>query len=157
MSPRIKWGLIAGGVVALFNICGGMLIGALNNCFSIFTVSIAAAVAGYFVGQQDLPEEMTKAGATAGAIVGGINLISQLFGGIIGGLVGTGIMASLNNNAQADPAAFSTGVGIGFGLIIFMAIIFGSILIAVGAGIGALTAKKTMPQLPASDMPETTL
>lgn len=145
MSPRVKWGLIAGGGVALLNLCGGTLMGAINNCLSLFTVAIAAAVAGYFCAQQEPAEEAVKAGGLAGALVGGLNLISQLLGGLLGGLAGTGILAAFTPQAQADPANFSLGVGIGLGVIVLSAFICGVILIPIGAGIGALTAKSFLP------------
>ncbi len=147
MSPRIKWGLITGGVVALLNLCGGTLIGAFNNCLSIVTVTIASIVAGYFCAHQEPADEAVKAGGISGAIVGGINLISQLIGGILGGLVGTGILASFDPRVKANPTSFSQGVGLGIGIIVIVALVTGLILILGGAGIGALTAKLAMPQV----------
>ena len=150
MSPRIKWGLLAGGAVALLNLCGGVLIGAVNNCITIITVSIAAAAAGYFCARQEPAAEAIKAGATAGAIIGVISLVSQLIGGIIGGFVGAGILSSVSPVANQDPSAFSQGVGLGIGVIIASAIIVGIILIFAGAGIGALAAKLSVQQAPAA-------
>ncbi len=146
MSPRIKWGLITGAGVALLNLCGGTLMGAFNNCLSIITVAIAAAIAGYFCAQQEPSSEAIKAGGIAGAIIGVINLVSQLIGGIIGGLIGAGMLASFNHQAQANPSSFSKGVGIGLGIIVIAAIVMGLILILGGAGVGALTAKLSLPR-----------
>ncbi|MCX6081252.1 MAG: hypothetical protein NTW32_17105 [Chloroflexi bacterium] len=146
MSPRLKWGLITGGVVALLNLCGGTLLGAFNNCFSIVTVAIAAVVAGYFCAHQEPAEEAIKAGGIAGAIVGAMNLVSQLIGGILGGLIGLGILAAFTPQAKADPSSFSMGAGLGIGIIVIAAIVTGIILILGGAGIGALTAKLAMPK-----------
>ena len=147
MSPRIKWGLITGAGVAILNLCGGTLMGAFNNCLSIVTVAIAAIVAGYFCAHQEPADEAVKAGGIAGVIIGGINLISQLIGGILGGLIGTGILASFTPQAQADPTSFSQGVGLGIGIIVIAALVTGLTLILGGAGIGALTAKLTMPKV----------
>lgn len=146
MLPRIKWGLIAGGVVALLNLCGGSLIGAFNNCLSLVTVPIAAILAGYFCARQEPPEEAIKAGGVAGGIVGVINIISQTIGGMIGGLVGAGFLASYTNQAQADPTTFTQGVGLGLGVIVAAAMITGALLTLVSVGLGALTAKLTMPK-----------
>lgn len=146
MSPRIKWALITGGVIAFLNLCGGTLMGAFNNCLSIVTVAIAAAAAGYFCAQQEPADETVKAGAISGSIVGVINLISQLIGGVIGGLIGSGMLASFSTQAQRDPSSFTQGVGLGIGIIVLAAIGTGIILIPVAAGIGALTAKLATPK-----------
>ena len=150
MSPRIKWGLLAGGAVALLNLCGGVLIGAVNNCITIITVSIAAAAAGYFCARQEPAAEAIKAGATAGAIIGVISLVSQLIGGVIGGLVGASILASVSPIAQQDPSVYTQGAGLGIGIIVASAIGVGIILIFAGAGIGALAAKLSVQQAPAA-------
>jgi hypothetical protein len=147
MSPRIKWGLIAGAGVAVLNLCGGALIGALNNCIAIVTVSVAAALAGYFTGQHEPPAEAVKAGAVAGAVVGGVNLVSQLIGGAIGGFIGSRILASFSDMALMDPSEVAAGTGLGFGIIFITAVAVGILLILVGAGIGALTAKLTAPKV----------
>lgn len=145
MSPRIKWGLIAGGAVALLNLCGGTLVGAFNNCISLITVSIAAAVAGYLCAQQEPSQEAIKAGAISGALVGVLSMVGQLIGGIIGGLIGTSMLAAFSPQAQSDPA-FSQGVGLGIGIIVIAALGVGLLMILGGAGIGALTAKLSLPR-----------
>jgi hypothetical protein len=145
MSPRIKWGLVTGAVIAVLNLCGGALIGALNNCLSFITVIIASAIAGYLCARYEPASEATKAGAVAGAIVGGLNLISQLIGGLIGGIIGSGILAAGIPDSLNSPE-FVSGVGIGMGIIVIAAIIIGAILILVGAGVGALTAKLSLPK-----------
>ena len=146
MSPRVKWGLITGGCVALLNLCGGTLLGAVNNCLALFTVAIAAVVAGYFCAQQEPADEAIKAGGISGAIVGGVSLLSQLLGGVLGGLAGTGILAAFSPQAKADPGSFSLGIGIGLGIILLSALVCGAIFIPMGAGIGALTAKLSLPK-----------
>jgi hypothetical protein len=147
MSPRIKWGLIAGAGVAVLNLCGGALMGALNNCISIVTVSIAAAVAGYFVAQQEPSGEAVKAGAVAGAVVGGMNLVSQLVGGVMGGFIGASLLSSFSTLAQVSPDEITSGMRMGIGLILISAVVVGAILILLGTGIGALTAKLTAPKV----------
>lgn len=155
MTPRLRWGLITGTVVALLNLCGGTLIGAFNNCLSIVTVTVAAAIAGYFCARQEPSTDAVKAGGVAGMVVGIINLVSQLIGGVIGGLVGTGLLASFTSQVQADPASFTQGVGIGLGIIMIAALGVGVILILLGAGVGALTAKIAMPKSEVTKQHET--
>ncbi len=145
MSPRIKWGLVTGAVIVVLNFCGGALIGAFNNCISVITVIIASAIAGYLCARSEPASEATKAGAVAGAIVGGLNLISQLIGGLIGGIIGSRILAAEIQNSLNSPE-FMSGVGMGIGIIVIVAMITGFILILVGAGTGALTAKLFLPK-----------
>jgi len=145
MLPRVKWGLITGGAVAILNLCGGVLMGVVNNCLAIVTVTIATIVAGYFCARQEPTEDAVRAGGIAGAIIEGINLISQLIGGILGGLVGTGILASFTPQAKADPASFTQAVGLGISIIVVTTVVVGLILVLGCAGIGALTAKLAMP------------
>lgn len=146
MSPHVKWGLITGGVVAIINICGGILIGALNNCLSIVTVTIATTVAGYFSAQQEPAEKAINAGGIAGAIIGGINLITQMIISVIAGLVGSGTMPYFMPQAQSNAPSFPQGTGMGLGITLLAVIIVGLLLLAGSAGIGALTAKLSVPK-----------
>lgn len=145
MSPRFKWGLIAGAGVAVLNLCGGMLMGVFNNCLSVITVTLAAAAAGYFCGRQEKAGEAVRAGAIAGTLVGFINLASQLVGGTLGGLIGAGFLSAFSQSSSSDPTTWLKGVGVGFGLIIVLALVFGAALIFLGAGVGALAAKLALP------------
>jgi len=60
MLPRVKWGLITGGAVAILNLCGGVLMGAVNNCLAIVTVAGATIVAGYFAPVKNPPRKQSK-------------------------------------------------------------------------------------------------
>jgi hypothetical protein len=150
MSPRIKWGLITGGVVAILNFCGGSLVGVFNNCLAIVTVTIAAIGAGYLSAQQEPAEEAIKAGGIAGAIVGGINLISQLIISFIAGLIGSGMMAYFMPHAQANAPSFPQSTEVGLDITLFAAILVGLMLILGGAGIGAWAAKLAKPKTDAT-------
>jgi hypothetical protein len=147
MKPRIKWGLVTGGVVAIMNLCGGTLIAAFNNCLSVITVIIAAAIAGYFCGRQEPAPEAVKGGGIAGVIVGAINLVSQLIGGLIGGMAGLGLLAAFGSQAQTDPLSLFQGGGIALGVIALAAFLVGAVLILVGAGVGALAARLATPKV----------
>jgi hypothetical protein len=141
MLPRIKWGFITGGIVALLNLCGGIMVGVCNNCFSIITVAIAAAIAGYFCGHQESIEKATKAGAISGLIIGVISLISQLIGGIIGGLSGTGIIDYYNKNISSSHSNIEQNLGAVMSIIIVGAFVMGGLIILESTVIGAVSAK----------------
>ncbi len=142
MTPRVRWGLIAGGVLALLNLCGGTLIGIFNNCLILLTVAAGAGAAGYLSAREEPAAEAQKSGAIAGAIAGGLSLVGQLVGAVIGGIVGTSILASLNPELQqVDPSQLAGGAAIGVVASLATSLCVGVVMIAVGAGIGALTAR----------------
>ena len=151
MLPRYKWGLLAGVVVALLNLCGDALFSPLSDCLSVVTVAAAAILAGFLCARQEPPDQATKAGAVAGTIIGLFNLASQVVGGVLAGLVGLGIVTALKPQVQADPALYSRGVAAGLGVMLGLVLLVGVALLFLGAGLGALAARLARPKTDAAE------
>jgi hypothetical protein len=135
MQPRVKYGLIAGGVGLVINICVGALVGVCGPAVAL----VAGAAAGFFAsGEEQAPTQGDGAreGALSGAIAGGLVLVGQLFGVI----VALGLTQSMQIEpiigtmpVQGDTAGQTVFwmVGLGVGLC------FGLIGVALSAGAGA--------------------
>ena len=82
MKPRIRMGLIVGGIGLLLNVC----IAALMGICGPFVSLLAGGVAGYLAVQQEKPSiksEGGKIGAIAGSIAGALVSIGQIIGGVV--------------------------------------------------------------------------
>lgn len=81
MKARVKFGLIAGGVGLVLNIC---VSAGLGICGPVVAL-LAGAAAGYFAVQQEqimTKEEGARVGAISGGIAGGLVFIGQMIGGL---------------------------------------------------------------------------
>ncbi len=138
MQPRIRMGLIVGGIGLVLNVCISGFIGLCGPFASL----LAGGLAGYLGAKQEnisIRGDAAKAGATAGAIAGALMIIGQIIGGIAalafmqaGGVQPPfGTMPSPNDPLAMQAIFYLSGMGTGlcFG-------IFGTIL-AAGAGAGA--------------------
>ncbi len=106
MKPRIKFGLIVGGVSFLLTACISAVVGLCGPSVSLF----GGAVAGFLAARKEaLPTqgEGAKAGAVAGAISGGIALLGQFAGGLLTLLVLPDLMAALGDPSYAQQAGTS--------------------------------------------------
>jgi hypothetical protein len=150
MTPRVKYGLIAGAVGLVLNSC---ISAALGICGPLVAL-LAGAVAGFLtVRAEDTPPqgEGARLGAISGLIAGALVFVGQLIGGVIvlalvpatgfQPIVGT-LPAPSDITAQA--AYWLGGMGVG--------VCFGMIGLAVSAGAGALAGYLATPSL-AADLP----
>ena len=95
MKPRVKFGLIAGGIGLVLNICIASVLGICGP----FMALLAGAAAGFFAAQNEQVD--TKGdGARMGAISGGIAGVLVLIGQLIGGL---GALAFIQYSDMAMP------------------------------------------------------
>lgn len=81
MQPRIKIGLIVGGVGLLLNICVSAAVGICGP----FAALAAGAIAGFLTANQEkLPakNDGARAGAISGLVAGALMLVGQIIGGI---------------------------------------------------------------------------
>src|SRR5574341_1225263 len=152
MQPRIRIGLIVGGIGLVLNIC---VAGFLGFC-GPFVSLIAGGIAGFFAAQQEklaTKSEGAQAGATAGGIAGGLIILGQIVGGVAalifmqtsGGQSPFGQVPSLSGDPTSRIAYYAGGLGtaICFGLI--------GALLAAGAGAGAgYLGTPDQPALPPS-------
>jgi uncharacterized protein YqgC (DUF456 family) len=146
MSPRLKYGLIAGIIIAVLNLCGASLMGAFNNCLALITVLIASAVAGYLCGKQEPAGQAAMGGAVAGGIIGGCSLVSLVLGNLIGSVVGVGIVSMASQNIQTGSSSFLSSLGTGVVVALVINICSGIVLCLAGAGVGALAANLSASQ-----------
>jgi uncharacterized protein YqgC (DUF456 family) len=146
MSPRIKYGLIAGIIIAVLNLCGATLMGAFNNCLALITVLIASAIVGYLCGKQESAGQAAMSGAIAGGIVGGFSLVSQILGNLLGSVVGAGIVSVAYKNIPTSSSSFLTSMGTGVAVALVINICSGIVLCLAGAGVGALAANLSASQ-----------
>ncbi|MDX1522894.1 MAG: hypothetical protein R3264_14800 [Anaerolineae bacterium] len=82
MTPRVKFGLIAGGIGLVLSTCVSAAVGVCGPIISI----LVGAGAGYFTAQaENAPtrQDGAKFGAISGAIAGTLSLVGQLIGGLI--------------------------------------------------------------------------
>jgi hypothetical protein len=168
MSPKIKWGLIVGGALALLNLCGGGFLSWLFlACTGLLGIA-GAALAGYLGAKDEAPGEGAKAGAIAGAITGAVSLIgtglAPVASSVIGFVFNTGIAllgsASGNNSDPLVSLFGSTLIGVPF-LIVGLGVnlCVGLFMALISAGVGALAgmlggpkAATIPPPPPASGM-----
>jgi len=156
MQPRIKVGLIVGGIGLVLNSCAAAVFGL---CGPLVTL-IAGAVAGYITAQQEnLPtkNDAAKAGGIAGGITGGLMIIGQLIGGfgvlLMAQVTGAQSVFGTIPSFESDPASLigyyigGAGTGICFGLI-------GAFL---AAGAGAVAGYIATPDQPPTEPPTQTM
>jgi len=114
MQPRVKFGLIVGGVSFLVTACVSMAIGVCGPVVSL----LGGAIAGFLTAKEEaLPTQGdgAKAGAIAGAISGGIALLGQFLGGILALAVLPSLMESLGDTfyqQQASGVGYWAGGGV---------------------------------------------
>ena len=148
MKPRFLYGLIAGAIGLVLNICISAAIGLCGP----FVALLAGAGAGFFAAQAEkvpTKNEGAQLGATAGAIAGGLTLVGQLVGSIsillfvmmadIEPIIGS-IPDSSDMAGQSVYLLSGLGIGVCFGLV---GIILG---VLAGAGAGYLGT----PEIPAA-------
>jgi len=146
MQPRVTYGLIAGAIGLVINICISTAIGLCGP----FVALLAGAAAGFFAAQAEkapTKNDGAQLGAISGAIAGGLTLVGQLIGGV-GALVLTmsmGIQPIIGTMPESSDVAgqaifliVGLGVGLCFGLV-------GIVLSALaGAGTGYLGTSETV-------------
>jgi hypothetical protein len=148
MQPRIKFGLIVGGVGLFVNLCASAAVGLCGP----FVALLAGALAGFLAAQQEkLPAQSAgaKVGATAGGLAGGLMIIGQSLGAVVGLalLQTTGgnpfVGSGPSTGAPVEQAAFYLS---GFGAGCCMGI-FGAAL-AAGAAAGYFATPPAAPAQP---------
>lgn len=149
MKPRIRMGLIVGGIGLLLNVC----IAALMGICGPFVSLLAGGVAGYLAVQQEKPSiksEGGKIGAIAGSIAGALVSIGQIIGGVVAlsFIQMSGIQSPIGqvpsvNGSPVEIAAYYLG-GLGTGVC------FGLIGIVLAAGIGAAAGYISTNEQPVS-------
>jgi hypothetical protein len=153
MKTAIKWGLIAGAVAAVLNICVSTLFGFCGPFMSL----LAGAAAGFFTGQAPgLPSKGAAAreGTIAGGVAGAVGIVGQLLGGVgavtllqVSGtapIFGSMPTAASPVGEQVIFYASALGTGLCFG-------IFGLVLsAAAGAGVAYLAGPSTPALAPAA-------
>ena len=136
MSAKVRWGLIAGIVGLVINVCVATVFGLCGPLVSL----LAGAAAGFMtVRAEAIPEknEGAREGAISGAIAGALVLIGQLIGGAASLSIiqssGTqsvfGIPLPSGGTNQAAYYISGMVVAVCFGLV--------GILLSAGAGAGA--------------------
>ena len=81
MQPRVTYGLIAGAIGLVINVCVSAAIGLCGPFVSL----LAGAAAGFFAAQAEKApnkNDGARLGAISGAIAGGLTLVGQLIGGL---------------------------------------------------------------------------
>lgn len=145
MTTPVKFGLIAGGVGAIINICVSIAIGICGPIFAL----LVGGVAGFLTVREDQPmarNEGARLGGTSGLIAGGLTTVGQIIG-TVGTLIffqtsGTQpLFGELPSPGDPGAQAIFLGAGIGAGLCFGL---IGAVLAAgAGAGIGYLTTNET--------------
>ena len=150
MQPKVTYGLIAGAIGLVINVCISAAVGLCGP----FVALLAGAAAGFFAAQAEkapTKNDGARAGAISGAIAGGLTLVGQLIGGVavlvlamsadIQPIIGT-MPESSDVAGQALFLMVGLGVGLCFGLV-------GVALSALaGAGTGYLgTSETTAPEI----------
>ena len=148
MRPRIKYGLIAGGVGLVINAVVAMAVGICGP----FVALLVGAAAGFFTAQQEKPlskGEGAKAGLISGAVAGGLVLAGQILGAIgallllqaSGAQTLFGSAPSTSSDEPSQMIYYLSGVGVAmcFGL-------FGVLMSALSAaGVGYIaTSEQTV-------------
>ncbi len=134
MQPRIKNGLVVGGVGLVLNICASFMLG----CLGLLVAMTAGAVAGFAAVRQEHPpaqNEGARAGVVAGLIAGALVSAGQIIGGILS-LIFLQATDTLLPFVGVSPSQFSTGAeqvgyylgGLGTGLCLGL----------IGTGMAAL-------------------
>jgi hypothetical protein len=150
MKPRIKMGLIAGGIGLVLNIFVSTLFGICGPAISL----IAGGAAGLLAVQQEKPSnksEGASVGGMAGLIAGGLTLIGQIIGGLGALFLIQSTPLSSAFGFTPDDAStliyYAAGIGTAFcfGLV--------GALLAAGAGAGA--GYVATPEQPASPIDPT--
>jgi len=145
MRPRVKFGLIVGGIGLVFNI---IVATALGICGPL-TALVAGAVAGFLSARQEKAPTQGdggRLGAVAGGIAGGLVFIGQIFGAIAALALVQFSGSKPSFGTAPNPSApisqqilyYFSGLGVGacFGLIGFI------LAIVAGAGAGYLGTSK---------------
>jgi hypothetical protein len=140
MTQQTQWTLILGLGMVLVNICGGMLIGPANTCFTLMAFASAVLISGYLQGKGNLAGKGVWAGGVTGAILGLVNLVSQSVGAMLFGLLLTGVVSLSNVQKELDPTILKQGASLGVWLLAGFLLIKGLLFIVGGAGLGALAA-----------------
>ena len=138
MTPRIKFGLIAGIIGLVINTCVSAALGICGP----FTALLAGATAGFFAAQQEKATtrgDGARLGAISGSIAGALVLIGQLIG-VLGVLILVqisdiapifGEIPSPSADIAQQAVYYISGLGTGvcFGLV--------GVIVAALAGAGA--------------------
>jgi hypothetical protein len=140
MTQRTQWTLILGFGMVLVNICGGMLIGPANTCFSLMAFTTAVLISGYLQGKGNPAGKAVWAGGVTGAILGMVNLLSQSIGAVLFGLLLTGVVSLSNIQKELDPTVLTQGASLGVWLIAGFLVLKGLFFTVGGAIFGALAA-----------------
>lgn len=149
MQPRVTYGLVAGAIGLVINICISTAIGLCGP----FVALLAGAAAAFFAARAEnapTKNDGARLGAISGAIAGGLILVGQLIGGV-GALVLTmsmgiqPIIGTIPESSDVAGQALFLIVGLGVGLC------FGLVGVALsalaGAGTGYLgTSEATEPE-----------
>ena len=155
MKPSIKWGLIAGAVCAVLNVCVSTLFGVCGPMVAL----LAGAVAGFFTGQAAglaNKGQAAREGALAGGVAGALVFLGQMLG-LVGALAlvqssgGTPIFGEIPTAASplADQIGYlvgGVGAGLCFGLV---GLVFSAL---AGAGTAYLTGPSTSAAAPAPSL-----
>ncbi|GAB4128236.1 MAG: hypothetical protein Fur005_44050 [Roseiflexaceae bacterium] len=145
MAPRIRYGLIVGGIGLVINALISVLVGICGP----FVTMLAGALAGWLAtrsGGEAIRSKQTTNGAIAGAITGSLMMIGQIIGGIaaimlIQAMGSQPLFGSLPSNDAEQVGYVVGGVIAGFCFGIF-GIMLGA---GAGAGVGYLTWKAPTP------------
>lgn len=138
MQPRTMYGLIAGGIGLIINICISTAVGLCGP----FVALLVGAAAGFFAAQAEkapTKNDGARLGAISGAIAGGLTLVGQLIGGV-GALVLTmsmdiqPIFGTMPESGDVAEQAVFLLVGMGVGLCFGSVGVFLAALAGAGAG-----------------------
>lgn len=139
MKPRIKFGLIAGLIGFVLNLC-------ISSAFGIcgpLTGLLAGAAAGFFAAQQEKASTKgngARLGAVAGSIAGALVLIGQLLAGIAVLILSQTLGLSLpfgtvpNPSSEVSQQFFYYLGGLGAGLCFGLVDVAVALLAGAGAG-----------------------
>jgi hypothetical protein len=146
MTAHTKGIFILGGLLALVNIGGGLLIGPANTCFSLLAFLLVVVIGGFLQGRAQPGGRVGWSGGLTGAVLGVVNLISQSIGTVLFGLLVMGVMSLANQQSTLDLTGLTQGANLGVGVLGSLLILKGLCFVAGGAGLGALAARIAMPR-----------
>jgi hypothetical protein len=144
MRPRVKWGLIAGTVGLVFNVCVAMAFGVCGPIVAL----LGGAAAGFFAARDEKAAARrggAALGAISGVIAGGLIFIGQMVGAVgalaLIQITGTqtpfGHVPTASDNPAYQAMYYFSGLGTG--------VCMGLIGLALAAGAGAIAAYLATP------------
>lgn len=156
MLPRVKVGLLVGGIGLLLNTCVAVVLGLCGP----FVALLAGALAGFMAAQQEKPllkGDGARLGAVAGGIAGTLVCIGQVIGGL-GALVlvqyaGLTPLFGRLPSASAGPGeqlvyyVAGLGTGLCFGLV---GLVLAALAGAGGGYLGSPGLAKDGPAFPSA-------